>query len=286
MSDIQRVGVVGCGLMGSGIAEVLARAGLPVLVAEVDQTALGTGRARVERSLGRAVRAGRLSEAQAEQASSLLTFTTDLGQFADRQLVVEAVNEDEGLKLRTFSALDAVVQDDQAVLASNTSTLSIARLGAATSRPHRVLGLHFFNPAPVMALVEVTPSLATDEKLLQRAESFVGTVLSKEVVRAKDRAGFVVNVLLVPYLLSAVRMLDSGVASATDIDLAMRSGCAYPMGPLALADLVGLDTLAFSADVLYDEYKEASFVAPPLLRRMVEAGRLGRKTGSGFYNYE
>ncbi|MCU1495470.1 MAG: fadB2 [Acidimicrobiaceae bacterium] len=286
MADIERVGVVGCGLMGSGIAEVCARAALDVVVAEADDAALQLGRARIEQSLARALRAGKISDRDVARTRDRLRFTTDLADFADCQLVVEAVAEREELKAQVFATLDVVVEDRAAILASNTSSIPIARLGAATGRPGQVLGLHFFNPVPVMALVEITRSLDTDEATLERAESFVRTVLAKDVVRSKDRAGFIVNTLLVPYLLGAIRMFESGAASAADIDLAMRAGCAHPMGPLTLADFIGLDTLKSIADVLYEEYKDGAFVVPALLSRMVDAGRLGKKTGRGFHSYE
>jgi 3-hydroxybutyryl-CoA dehydrogenase len=214
-----------------------------------------------------------------------MTFTTDMAQLADCQLVIEAVSEREELKVDVFSALDNIVQDRAAVLASNTSSIPIARLGAVTSRPGSVIGLHFFNPVPVMGLVELIPSLQTSADVVERTEGFARGVLGKEVVRAQDRAGFIVNALLVPYLLAAVRMVEAGGATAADIDTAMRLGCAHPMGPLALADFIGLDTLKSIADVLYQEHKEISFATPPLLNRMVEAGRLGRKTGRGFFRY-
>jgi 3-hydroxybutyryl-CoA dehydrogenase len=285
-SEIRRIGVVGCGLMGSGIAEAFARAGLSVLVREVDEAALDAGRARVERSLSRAVRGGKLDEASVEEVRARLEYTTELERFADRQLIIEAVAELEELKFELFAALDGIVDEPDAILASNTSSIPIVRLGAATGRPEQVLGLHFFNPVPVMGLVEVIPSLRTSDETITRAESVVREVLHKQVVRAKDRAGFVVNALLVPYLLAAIRMYESGVASAEGIDIGMREGCAHPMGPLALSDFIGLDTLVSIADVLYDEYRDPAFAAPPLLRRMVEGGHLGRKSGAGFHAYD
>ena len=282
----ERVGVVGCGLMGSGIAEVFARAGLDVLVREVDEAALAIGRRRIGDSLARAVHAGKLSGVDRDQVVNRIAFTTDLGDFADRQLVVEAVVESESEKEQVFSILDKVVDDPDSVLASNTSSIPIMKLAMATSRPEAVIGMHFFNPVPILGLVELVPSLLTGPETIERAERFAGLTLGKRVIRSQDRAGFVVNALLVPYILSAVRMLESGFATAADIDTGMTEGCAHPMGPLALADLIGLDTLAAVAESLYEEFKEPLHAAPPLLSRMVEAGLLGRKAGRGFYEYK
>lgn len=283
--DIRRVGVVGCGLMGSGIAEVVARAGLDVLVSESGPAALTAGREKVELSLARAVRKGVLSTDDAAVALDRIAWTTDLAGHHDRDLVVEAVAEDEKLKLSVFADLDRVVLREDAVLASNTSAIPIMRLGAATRRPQQVLGMHFFNPVPVLTLVEVVRSLRTGDDTAARTEVFLTETLGRTVVRAPDRAGFIVNALLVPYLLSAVRMLESGAASAQDIDDAMVGGCAHPMGPLHLSDLIGLDTVAAIAACLHEEFKEPIHAAPPLLRRMVDAGLLGRKSGQGFFDY-
>ncbi|MGH3759636.1 3-hydroxybutyryl-CoA dehydrogenase [Actinophytocola sp.] len=280
-----RVGVVGCGLMGSGIAEVCARAGLDVVVNEVDQDTLAAGRARVEKSLGRAVRSGKLDESGRDAALERMRFSTDIGEFADRQLVVEAVAEHEQIKTDVFTALDKVVTDADAIFASNTSSIPIMKLGMATSRPQQVIGIHFFNPVPVLKLVELVPSLLTAEPTMRRADEFVENVLGKEVILSQDRAGFVVNALLVPYLLSAIRMLESGFASAEDIDTGMVQGCAHPMGPLALTDLIGLDTTKAIAESMYTEFKEPLYSPPPLLLRMVDAGLLGKKSGRGFYDY-
>ncbi|WP_035851400.1 3-hydroxybutyryl-CoA dehydrogenase [Kitasatospora azatica] len=285
MSDIARVGVVGCGLMGSGIAEVFARAGLDVLVSEATGEALEFGRARVTNSLETAVTRGKLTPEARDEALGRLSFTTDLADFADRDLVVEAVAEREDIKIQIFQTLDQVMTRRDAVLASNTSSIPIVKLAAATSRPEQVIGLHFFNPAPVQRLVEVIPTLTTSAETTARVEAFAVQVLGKEPIRARDRAGFVVNALLVPYLLSAVRMFESGVATAADIDKGMEAGCAHPMGPLRLCDLIGLDTIASIADSMYEEYKEPLYAAPPLLSRMVDAGLLGRKSGRGFYDY-
>ena len=281
-----RVGVVGCGLMGSGIAEVCARAGLDVVVSEVNEHTLVAGRTRIETSLGRAVRSGKLDEAARDAALARMRFTSDLAEFADRQLVVEAVAENEEIKTQVFTTLDKVVTDPEAIFASNTSSIPIMKLGMATSRPQQVIGIHFFNPVPVLKLVELVPSLLTGEATKERADVFVENVLGKEVILSQDRAGFVVNALLVPYLLSAIRMLESGFASAEDIDTGMVQGCAHPMGPLALTDLIGLDTTKAIAESMYAEFKEPLYSAPPLLLRMVDAGLLGKKSGRGFYDYK
>ncbi|MFD0562048.1 3-hydroxybutyryl-CoA dehydrogenase [Kitasatospora saccharophila] len=285
MSDIARVGVVGCGLMGSGIAEVFARSGLEVLISEASGEALELGRTRLTNSLETAVRRGKLSEEDRDAALARLSFTTELADFHDRDLVVEAVAEREDVKVKIFQTLDQVVTRRDAVLASNTSSIPIVKLAAATGRPEQVIGLHFFNPAPVQKLVEVIPTLTTSAETTTRAEQFAVEVLGKEPIRARDRAGFVVNALLVPYLLSAVRMFESGVATAADIDKGMEAGCAHPMGPLRLCDLIGLDTIVSIAESMYHEYKEPLYAAPPLLSRMVDAGLLGRKSGRGFYDY-
>jgi 3-hydroxybutyryl-CoA dehydrogenase len=285
MSQIERVGVVGCGLMGSGIAEVCARAGLDVIVREVNQGALDAGRKRIEGSLDRAVRSGKLPEAERDDALSRLRYTIDFGEFADRQLVVEAVIENEAEKLEVFRGIDKAVEADDAILASNTSSIPVMKLAMATNRPASVLGLHFFNPVPVMHLVELIPSLLTAPETAAGAEAFAETVLGKRVIRSKDRAGFIVNALLIPYLLSAIRMLESGFATAEDIDSGVVEGLRHPMGPLALTDLIGLDTTIAVSQSLYEEFKEPLYAPPPLLSRMVEAGLLGRKAGRGFYDY-
>lgn len=285
INGISRVGVIGSGLMGSGIAEVCARAGLHVLVNEINAGALDAGRARIIKSLDRGVRAGKLTEAERDAALSRIGFGTDLGEFADRQLVVEAVAEHEQTKVEVFGALDKVMTGEDAILASNTSSIPIMKLAMATHRPQQVIGLHFFNPVPVLKLVELIPSLLTGEETKTRSEAFVGGVLGKTVVRCPDRAGFVVNALLIPYLLSAIRMFESGFASAEDIDNGMVLGCAHPMGPLALTDLIGLDTTKAVAESMYAEFKEPLYSPPPLLLRMVDAGLLGKKSGRGFYDY-
>jgi 3-hydroxybutyryl-CoA dehydrogenase len=282
---IHRVGVVGCGLMGSGIAEIAARAELDVVVVESTDVTLAAGRKRVESSLTRAGRAGKLSTEQQDAALSRITFTTDHEELADRQLVIEAVVESEPEKVAVFERLDRFVADPGAILASNTSSIPIMKLAMATSRPSSVIGIHFFNPVPVLRLVELVSSLLTSTETTDRAATFATDLLGKHVIKSQDRAGFIVNALLIPYLLSAIRMLESGFASAEDIDTGMVEGCNHPMGPLRLADLIGLDTTMAVADSLYAEFKEPLFAAPPLLSRMVEAGLLGRKAGRGFYDY-
>lgn len=284
-SDVRRVGVVGCGLMGAGIAEVCARAALDVTVHEVNEEAAEAGRSRITASLDRGVRRGRLTGEERDAALARLRVTSDLVDLSDRDLVVEAATEDEAVKLDLFAALDRIVAREDALLASNTSSLPVMKLGMATTRPHQVIGVHFLNPVPVLGLVEIVPSLLTSPQTQVRAEGFVTGALGKQVIRSQDRAGFVVNALLVPYLLSAIRMLESGFASAEDIDTGMVLGCAHPLGPLSLADLIGLDTLAAIADAMYADFKEPLHAAPPLLLRMVEAGLLGRKSGRGFHDY-
>lgn len=283
--EVARVGVVGCGLMGSGIAEVSARAGLDVVVVEADELAVEAGRARVEASLGHAVRRGKLHEEGRAETLARIRFTWEPEALADRQLVVEAVPELEPLKVETFRTIDKVLADDGAVLASNTSSIPIMKLAMATRRPEQVIGIHFFNPVPVLPLVELVPSLLTSPTTADRATSFASGTLGKHVIRSQDRAGFVVNALLIPYLLSSIRMLESGFATADDIDAGMVQGCAHPMGPLALADLIGLDTVMAVAQSMYEEFKEPLYAPPPMLLRMVDAGLLGRKSGRGFHQH-
>ncbi len=282
---IERVGVVGCGLMGSGIAEVCARAGLDVMIGEISAEVAEVGRARLVKSLDRGLSAGKMTEEERDAAVTRLSFTTDLADFADRDLVVEAVVENEAMKVEIFKELDRVMTVDGAILASNTSSIPIMKLGTATRRPEQVIGIHFFNPVPVLRLVELVTSLMTSEDTTARSAAFAADVLHKRVIHSKDRAGFVVNALLIPYLLSAIRMMESGFASAEDIDTGMVEGCSHPMGPLRLTDLIGLDTTLAVAESLYSEFKEPLYAAPPLLSRMVDAGLLGRKSGRGFYDY-
>ena len=285
-TSFDRIGVVGGGLMGSGIAEVCARADRDTVVVEVDDVAVDRARDRIETSLTRAVSAGKLTEGGRERALSFLTFSSDFDALADRELVVEAVIESERAKLDIFARLDKTVTDSEAVLASNTSSIPIMKLAMATSRPSHVIGVHFFNPVPVLKLVELVTSLLTCDETTDRASLFATDVLHKRVIRSKDRAGFIVNALLIPYILQAIRMMESGFATADDIDAGMVEGCAHPMGPLHLADLIGLDTTMAVAESLYAEFKEQLYAPPPLLCRMVEAGLLGRKTGRGFYIYK
>jgi 3-hydroxybutyryl-CoA dehydrogenase len=281
----ERIGVVGGGLMGSGIAEVCARAGCDVVVVETSDDAVAAASRRIERSFEAAVSRGKLDADAATDARSRLRVVADLAELADRDLVVEAVAEDEQLKVEIFTKLDSVVESPDALLASNTSSIPIMKLGMATSRPQQVIGVHFFNPVPVLPLVELVPSLLTADATLQQAQRFVGDRLGKRAIQCQDRAGFVVNALLVPYLLSAIRMFESGFASAEDIDSGMVHGCAHPMGPLRLADLIGLDTVHAIAESLYAEFKEPTYAPPALLSRMVDAGLVGRKRARGFYQY-
>ncbi|HEY5833185.1 3-hydroxybutyryl-CoA dehydrogenase [Streptomyces sp.] len=284
-AGLHRVGVVGSGIMGTGIAELCAKRGLDVVVAVSSEASLATGPQRLAGSLDRGVAKGKLTPEERDAAWNRVAFTTDLAELADRHLVIEAVKEDEELKLALFSTLDKIVQDPQAILASNTSSIPIVRLARATSRPSRVVGMHFFNPVPVLPLVELVSSVLTGPQVGAQALRFVSDVLGKKPISSPDRAGFVVNALLFPYLLSAVRMVDSGFATAETVDEGMVQGCSHPMGPLRLADLIGLDTTVSIAEAMYAEYKEPLYAPPPLLLRMVEAGLLGKKSGRGFYEY-
>lgn len=284
-ADIDRVGVVGSGIMGTGIAELCAKAGLDVTVAVMSDSSLETAPKRLAASLDRAVTRGKLTTQERDAALARVSFTRDLGELADRRLVIEAVKEDEQLKRELFASLDKIVEDPDAILATNTSSIPVVRLAAATRRPGQVVGIHFFNPVPVLPLVEIVGSVLTDEKVCARAEEFVRDVLGKKPITSPDRAGFLVNALLFPYLLSAIRMVESGVATAETIDRGMEQGCSHPMGPLRLADLIGLDTTASIAQAMYEEFKEPLYAPSPLLLRMVEGGLLGRKSGRGFYTY-
>jgi 3-hydroxybutyryl-CoA dehydrogenase len=282
---IEKVGVVGGGLMGSGIAEVCARAGLDTVVVEVSEEAVKAAEQRVRGSLEKAATRGKITEQDLGETLERILFTTELGQLEDRDLVVEAASEREDVKLDLFRTLGALLEKEEAILASNTSSIPIVKLGAVSGRADRVMGVHFFNPAPVMQLVELIPSLTTSPDTLQRMQGFVAETLGKQPIEATDRAGFVVNSLLVPYLLSAIRMYEAGYASAADIDKGMVLGCGHPMGPLALADLIGLDTIRAIGISMYEEFKEPLYSPPPLLDRMVDAGLLGKKSGHGFYAY-
>lgn len=282
---IEKVGVIGGGLMGSGITEVTARAGLSTIVVEVTEEAAQAARERVEGSLRKAEKRGKISAEDVDATLERIVFTTELERLADRDLVVEAASEREDVKLGLFERLGTILEQDDAVLTSNTSSIPIVKLGAVSGRADRVMGVHFFNPAPVMQLVELIPSLTTGEATKARMQHFVTEKLGKQPIEATDRAGFVVNSLLVPYLLSAIRMYEAGYASAEDIDKGMVLGCGHPMGPLALSDLIGLDTIRAIGVSMYDEFKEPLYSPPPLLDRMVDAGLLGKKSGHGFYAY-
>ena len=280
---MQNVGVVGCGLMGAGIAEVSARAGHDVIVVESSDAAAAAGRSRLEKSLARAESKGKIDSAAA--VMERIRVVTSLEELIDRDIVIEAIVEDEDAKVTLFRELDRIVASPDAILASNTSSIPIMKLGVVTTRPQNVMGIHFFNPVPVLKLVELVPSLLTAPEVTERARVFVEGSLGKEAVDCQDRAGFIVNALLIPFVLSAIRMFESGFASAEDIDRGLVLGAAHPQGPLALADLIGLDTTKAVAESLYEEFKEPLYAAPPLLNRMVDAGLLGRKTGRGFYTY-
>ena len=283
MPPVTRVGVLGCGLMGSGIAQVAATAGYPTIVRDVTEPLLERGRAAIRKSLDKLVEKAKLDAAARDAALGRLSFTTDLAALADRDLVVEAVTEDLELKNRLWRELDALCPPD-ALFASNTSSLAIAQMAAATARPDRFVGLHFFNPVPLMPLVEVVRTVTTSATSFERAMEFARR-LGKEPIVARDRSGFIVNLLLVPYLLDAVRALERGVGSTADIDRGMQLGCGHPMGPLALLDFVGLDTTLRIGEIMFEEYREPRYAPPPLLRRMVVAGLHGRKSGKGFYDY-
>jgi 3-hydroxybutyryl-CoA dehydrogenase len=282
--DVLTVGVVGCGLMGSGIAEVAARAGQDVVVLEASEELLQRGRARIESSMGKAVERGRLSADERAAVMGRIRGTTEVEDLAGADLVIEAATEDHATKVGMFRRLDEITKPE-VILASNTSSIPIADLGAATSRPDKVLGMHFFNPVPAMSLIELVRAITTSEDTMAFGRAY-GVVLGKTTVESRDRAGFIVNALLIPYLNGAVRMLEDGFATREDIDTAVHLGLNHPMGPLQLIDLIGLDTHLFIADVLFEEFKEPTYAPPPLLRRMVTAGRLGRKVGHGFYDYE
>jgi len=282
-SEIESVAIVGGGLMGSGIAESVARAGLPVTVSEVDEAAVARARERIESSLARAVRGGKLERDQAQEALARVELTVGLEAIDGADLVIEAVPESERLKLEVMGAIDRVVPE-RTIVASNTSSIPIAELARALTRPERVLGLHFFSPVPVMRLVEVVVALDTAPEVVACARAFVERI-GKHPIETKDRSGFIVNMLLVPYLMAAVRMFEEGFASREDIDAGMKLGCGHPMGPLQLCDFIGLDVLYAVCDSLYEEFKRDEYAPPPLMKRMVASGRLGRKSGRGFYEY-
>lgn len=281
--DVRTVGVIGCGLMGSGISEVVARAGQTAVVLETTDELVERGRRRIETSTLRAVERGRLDAEERTAVLGRISLTTDVLDLADVDLVIEAATEDHDTKVGMFRRLDEVTKPE-VILASNTSSIPIADLAAATSRPDKVLGMHFFNPVPVMGLIELVRAISSSDDTMAFGRAY-GVVLGKTTVESRDRAGFIVNALLIPYLNGAIRMLEDGFATREDIDTAVHLGLNHPMGPLQLIDLIGLDTHLFIANVLFEEFKEPTFAPPPLLRRMVTAGRLGRKVGRGFYDY-
>ena len=283
MTAVKRVGVVGCGLMGSGIVQVSAAAGIETLVREVDQATLNKGLGRIKKFLEGGVEKGKLTAEDKDKTLAHIKGTTKLEDLAPCELVIEAAIENIAAKREVFSTLDKLVKPD-AVLASNTSSLSITEIAASTSHPERVLGLHFFNPVPLMKLVEIIRALPTNDAAFEKAKGYVEQI-GKTAVVCKDTPGFVVNRLLVPYLLDAVRLLESGLASREDIDNGMKLGCGYPMGPLTLLDFVGLDTTYYIANIMFEEFRQPHFAPPPLLKRMVLAGYMGRKSGRGFYEY-
>lgn len=284
--EIDKVGVIGGGQMGGGIAEVCAKAGVDIVVVEMTEELAERSRASIEASLGKAVDRGKLDPSGREEALERLSFSSDLRILSDRELVIEAIVENLEVKRDLFSELDTIVGSPTAILASNTSSIPITQIAVATSRPESVVGMHFFNPAQVMPLVEVISTVIVDPGQVDRAAAFAADTLGKTVVRAKDRAGFIVNKLLCPYIFEAITMYEEGFATREDIDAAMVNGAGYPMGPLTLSDLIGNDTMLAVADAFMAEYGDPRYAPPPLLRRMVEAGLLGRKSGRGFYEYE
>lgn len=281
---IRKVGVVGCGLMGSGIAQTCAQSGYETIVREVSEELLNKGLSRIYAAWDMMSDKGKITQGQVDENRSRLRGTLNIGDLADCDIIIEAVVEMMEEKLRLFPVLDSALKPD-AIIVSNTSSLNVTQMGAVTKRPDRVCGLHFFNPAPVMKLVEVVRTISTSDETIDTVKQFAVS-LGKTPVLAKDTAGFIVNFLLIPYLLSAIRLLENRMASREDIDTAMQQGCGYPMGPLTLLDYVGLDTTLWAAEAIYDEYKDLLYAPPPLLRRMVLSGMLGRKSGKGFYNYQ
>ncbi len=283
MATFRKVGVVGCGLMGGGIAQTCAQSGYETIVREVNQQLLDKGLARIHSAWDSLVNKGKMSQGQAEENRARLRGTLNLEDFADCDLVIESVIEQMEEKLRLFPALDRILRPEALIL-SNTSSLNITQMAAVTKRPDKVCGLHFFNPVPAMKLVEIVKTISTSQETIDTVSQFALS-LGKTAVIAKDTAGFIVNFLLIPYLLAAIRMLENGTATRDDIDTAMKLGCGYPMGPFTLLDYIGLDTTMWAAEAIYDEYKDPLYAPPPLLRRMVNAGMLGRKAGRGFYQY-
>jgi 3-hydroxybutyryl-CoA dehydrogenase len=283
VSSIESVAIVGAGFMGSGIAETVAVAGLPVVLRDIDAGSVARAQERIDVSLSRAVKGGKLDGEQAQAARALIEVTTDIERVASADLVVEAVPEDERLKSQVMQAIDGIV-GEHSIVASNTSSIPIAQLARVVRNPDRVIGLHFFSPVPVMSLVEIVVALDTSAETVTAAKSFAERI-GKRPIETKDRSGFIVNMLLVPYLMAAVRMFEEGFASREDIDAGMKLGCGHPMGPLTLCDFIGIDVLYAVCDSLYDEFKRDEYAPPPLLKRMVASGRLGRKSGRGFYEY-
>jgi 3-hydroxybutyryl-CoA dehydrogenase len=283
MASIKKVGVLGCGLMGSGIAQVAAQGGFDTVVREVEQSALDRGFKGIQKSLDRFVEKGKLSSEDRDATLGRLEGTTTLDQMADCDIVIEAIIENPELKKQNYAELDRICKPD-AIFASNTSSLTITELSMATARPKQFVGLHFFNPVPMMKLVEVVRTILTSDESFDRAFEFARAV-GKEPIACRDNSGFVVNRLLVPYLLDAIRGYEEGIGSVEDIDKGMQLGCGHPMGPFTLLDFVGLDTTYFISQIMFEEYREKRFAAPPLLRKMVLAGRMGRKSGAGFYDY-
>ncbi len=282
--EIKKVGVVGCGLMGSGIAQVCAQAGYQVVVSEINEDLLQKGLNNIKRFLAKGVERGKVTQEEMDAALARIQGTVDIQGFKDCDLVIEAIIENMEVKKDLFSSLDGICPP-HTILASNTSSLCVTEIASATRRGEKVLGLHFFNPVPLMRLLEVVRTILTSEETFERAREF-GESLGKEIVVAKDTPGFIVNLLLIPYLLDAIRALENGVATKEDIDKSMVLGLNHPMGPFTLLDLLGLDTTLFIADAMYGEFKDSRYAPPPLLRRMVTAGHLGRKTGKGFYDYQ
>jgi 3-hydroxybutyryl-CoA dehydrogenase len=283
MTTIKKVGVLGCGLMGSGIAQVAAQAGYDTVVREVEQKFLDKAMGGIDKNLGKSVEKGKLKQEDRDACMSRLKGTTSLDDLADCDIIIEAIIENAQLKKETYAELDRIVKKD-AIFASNTSSLTITELSMATARPKQFVGMHFFNPVPVMKLVEVVRTILTSDEAFTTAFAFAKS-LGKEAVSCRDNSGFIVNRLLVPYILDAIRAYEEGVGSIEDIDKAMQLGCGYPMGPFTLLDFVGLDTTYYITHVMHEEYQEKRFASPPLLRKMVLAGRFGRKTGAGFYDY-
>ncbi|MEV0435578.1 MULTISPECIES: 3-hydroxybutyryl-CoA dehydrogenase [Nocardia] len=281
---MELIGVIGGGTMGAGIAEVCAKAGSSVLVLETKQEFADAAQQRIATSISKGVARGKISQEDADAAIARVRVTLDMDEFADRDLVIEAAPEIESLKYEIFGKLDKIVKPE-GILATNTSSIPVIKVAGATQRPERVVGVHFFNPVPVMPLVEIISTLVTAPEAAEAVTDYAKNTLGKLTVQAGDRSGFIVNALLIPYLCSAIRMLESGYATAEDIDTAMKGGCGYPMGPLTLLDTVGLDIALAAAESLYAEFAEPHYAPPALLRRMVDAGRLGRKTGRGFYDY-